>query len=88
MAREGNVSPAPRQQPNGRSLIQLRRRITEVLRLWDRDPAHIDVVEVLDLPASLEQAIAATTKQRRELEEQSRAVQRDMEQTMRRLQLS
>jgi hypothetical protein len=70
----------------GRSLNQLRRRIPEVLRLWDRDPAHIDVVEVLDLPASLKQAIVATTTQRRELEEQSRAVQRDMEQTIRRLQ--
>lgn len=70
----------------GRSLNQLRRRIPEILRLWDRDPAHIDVVEVLDLPVSLKQAIAATTTQRRELEEQSRAVQRDMEQTIRRLQ--
>jgi hypothetical protein len=70
----------------GRSLNQLRRRIPEVLRLWDRDPAHIDVVEVLELPTSLKQAIAATTTQRRELEEQSRAVQRGMEQTIRRLQ--
>lgn len=70
----------------GRSLIQVRRRIPEVLRLWDRDPAHVEVVEVLDLPASLKQAIATTTTQRRELEERSRAVQRDMEQTIRRLQ--
>jgi hypothetical protein len=70
----------------GRSLNQLRRRIPEVLRLWDRDPAHIDVVEVLDLPASLKQAIAARTTQRRELEERSRTVQREMEQTIRRLQ--
>jgi predicted RNase H-like HicB family nuclease len=70
----------------GRSLNQLRRRIPEVLRLWDRDPARVELVEVLDLPATLKQAISAATTQRRELEERSRAVQRDMEQTIRRLQ--
>jgi hypothetical protein len=70
----------------GRSLNQLRRRIPEVLRLWDRDPARLDIVEVLDLPASLRQAISLTTKQRIELEERSQVVQRDMERTIRRLQ--
>ncbi len=70
----------------GRSLNQLRRRIPEVLRLWDLDPARVELVEVLDLPATLKQAISAATTQRRELEERSRAMQRDMEQTIQRLQ--
>lgn len=70
----------------GRSLNQLRRRIPEVLRLWDRDPARVVVFEVLELPPTLKQAIAAAATQRRELEERSRAVQRDMERTIRRLQ--
>jgi hypothetical protein len=70
----------------GRSLGQLRRRIPEVLRLWDRDPARVDVVEVVELPATLRRAVTAATKQRRELDERSRAVQREMEHTIRRLQ--
>jgi predicted RNase H-like HicB family nuclease len=70
----------------GRSLNQLRRRIPEVLRLWDLDPARVELVEVLDLPATLKQAISAATTQRRELEERSRAMQRDMQQTIQRLQ--
>jgi predicted RNase H-like HicB family nuclease len=70
----------------GRSLNQLRRRIPEVLRLWDRDPARVDIVEVLDLPASLKQAISIATKQRRESEERSRVAQRDLERTIQRLQ--
>jgi hypothetical protein len=70
----------------GRSLNQLRRRIPEVLRLWDLDPARVELVEVLDLPAAIKQAISAATSQRRELEERSRAMQRDMEQTIQRLQ--
>lgn len=70
----------------GRSLNQLRRRIPEVLRLWDRNPDNVELVEVLDLPTALKRAISVATTQRRELEEQSRAVQRDMEQTIRRLQ--
>ncbi len=70
----------------GRSLNQLRRRIPEVLRLWDRDPARFDIVEVLDLPASLKQAISIATKQRRESEERSRVAQRDLERTIQRLQ--
>jgi predicted RNase H-like HicB family nuclease len=70
----------------GRSLNQLRRRIPEVLRLWDRDPARVDVVEVLDLPSSIKRAISVATKQRRESEERSRAAQRDLERTIQRLQ--
>ncbi|HEX9559825.1 MAG TPA: type II toxin-antitoxin system HicB family antitoxin [Candidatus Dormibacteraeota bacterium] len=70
----------------GRSLNQLRRRIPEVLRLWDRDPDHVELVEVLDLPAALKRAISSAITQRRELEERSRVVQRDMEETIRRLQ--
>ncbi len=70
----------------GRSLNQVRRRIPEVLRLWDRDPARVDIVEVLDLPASLKQAISIATKQRRESEERSRVAQRDLERTIQRLQ--
>jgi len=70
----------------GRSLNQLRRRIPEVLRLWDRDPARVQIVEVLDLPASLRQAISTATAQRREAEEQSQAAQRELERTIRRLQ--
>jgi len=70
----------------GRSLNQLRRRIPELLRLWDRDPVHVDLVEVLDLPNNLRQAISVVTKQRLELEHRSQAVQRDMERTIRRLQ--
>jgi len=69
----------------GRSLNQLRRRIPEVLRLWDRDPARLDVIEVLDLPTSLKRAISVAT-QRVELEMQSQTVQRDLERTIRRLQ--
>ena len=41
---------------------------------------------MLDLPATLKQAISAAITQRRELEERSRAMQRDMEQTIQRLQ--
>ncbi len=70
----------------GRSLSQLRRRIPEVLRLWDRNPSRVEVVEVLELPATLRQAVTAATKQRRELEERTRAVQSEMEHTIRRLQ--
>src|SRR5438445_13618717 len=69
----------------GRSLNQLRRRIPEVLRLWDRDPARVDVVEILDLPASLSRAISIATKQRREAEERSQAAQRGLERTIQRL---
>jgi predicted RNase H-like HicB family nuclease len=70
----------------GRSLNQLRRRIPEVLRLWDRDPARLDVVEVLDLPTSLRKAISIATKQRREAEERTNAAQRELERTILRLQ--
>ena len=70
----------------GRSLKQLRRRIPEVLRLWDRDPARVEIVEVLELPTSLKRAISTATAQRREAEEQSRAAQRELERTIRRLQ--
>ena len=70
----------------GRSLNQLRRRIPEVLRLWDRDPARLEIVEVLELPTGLRQAISVATNQRLELEKRSQAVQRDMERTIRLLQ--
>ena len=70
----------------GRSLNQLRRRIPEVLRLWNRDPARLEIVEVIDLPTSLRQAVLVARKQRLELEERSQAVQRDMERTIKRLQ--
>src|SRR5207245_8540926 len=70
----------------GRSLNQLRRRIPELLRLWDRDPVHVDLVEVLDLPNHLRQAISVATKQPLELEQRSQADHRDMESTIRRLQ--
>ena len=70
----------------GRSLNQLRRRIPEVLRLWDRDPARLEIIEVLELPTGLQQAISVATKQRLELEKWSQAVQRDMERTIRLLQ--
>ena len=70
----------------GRSLKQLRRRIPEVLRLWDRDPARVEIVEVLELPTSLKRAIATATSQRREAEEQSQAAQRELERTIQRLQ--
>jgi predicted RNase H-like HicB family nuclease len=70
----------------GRSLNQLRKRIPEVLRLWDRDPARLDVVEVLDLPTSLRKAISIATKHRREAEERTNAAQRELERTILRLQ--
>jgi len=70
----------------GRSLNQLRRRIPEVLRLWDQDPTRLEIVEVLELPTGLRQAISLATRQRLELEKRSRAVQRDMEKTIRLLQ--
>jgi len=58
----------------------------ELLGLWDRDPVHVDLVEVLDLPINLRQAISVATKQRLELEQRRQAVQRDMARTIRRLQ--
>jgi len=70
----------------GRSLNQLRRRIPELLRLWDRDPAHTEIVEVLELPTDLKRAISTATKQRREAEARSQAAQRDLERTIQRLQ--
>ena len=70
----------------GRSLNQLRRRIPEVLRLWDRDPARVEIVEILELPTNLKRAISTVTAQRREAEEQSQAAQRELERTIRRLQ--
>jgi predicted RNase H-like HicB family nuclease len=70
----------------GRSLNQLRRRIAEVLRLWDRDPARVEIVEVVELPTNLRRAISIATKERRELEERSQAVRRDMEKAIQRLQ--
>ncbi len=70
----------------GRSLNQLRRRIPELLRLWDRDPARVDVVEVLDLPTNIKRAISVATKQRRAAEEQSQAAQRELEKAIQRLQ--
>lgn len=70
----------------GRSLNQLRRRIPEVLRLWDRDPARVAIVEVLELPSSIKRAISIATKKRREAEERSKAAQRDLERTIQRLQ--
>jgi len=70
----------------GRSLHQLRRRIPDVLRLWDRDPTRVDIVEVLDLPTNLKRAISIAAKQRREAEELSRAAQRELERTIQRLQ--
>lgn len=70
----------------GRSLNQLRQRIPEVLRLWDKDPAHVEIVEVILLPTSLKQAISVARKQRLELEDRSQALQRAMEKTIRQLQ--
>ena len=75
-----------RRDTDGRSLNQLRRRIPAVLRLWDRDPARVEIVEVLELPTSLKRAISTATAQRREAEEQSRAAQRESERTIKRLQ--
>lgn len=70
----------------GRSLAQLRRRIPEVLRLWDRDPRRVEIVEILELPSSLKNAISEATNERREAEERSRKAQRKMEQAIHRLQ--
>jgi len=67
-------------------LNQVRRRIPDVLRLWDRDPAQVDIVEVLDLPTSLKKAISITVEQRREAEECNQAAQRGLERTIERLQ--
>ena len=71
----------------GRSLNQLRRRIPGVLRLWDKDPTRLEIIEVLELPTGLRQAISVATKQRLELEKRSQAVQRDMERTIQLLQI-
>jgi predicted RNase H-like HicB family nuclease len=70
----------------GRSLSELRRRMPEVLRLWDHDPARVDVVEVLDLPTSLGDAIQDTSGRRRELEAQVKEVQRSLQRMVARLQ--
>jgi predicted RNase H-like HicB family nuclease len=70
----------------GRSLSQLRRRIPEVLRLWDHDPAHTEIVEILELPKAVREAIARTARRRQELEVRSREVQHDLETTIERLQ--
>src|SRR6266540_2126266 len=51
-----------------------------------RDPARVEIVEVLELPTSLKRAISTATAQRREAEEQSQAAQRELERTIRRLQ--
>lgn len=70
----------------GRSLAQLRRRIPEVLKLWDRNPKDVDVVEVIELPSNLKKAIATTTERRKQLEVQARKVQEDLKETVRKLQ--
>jgi hypothetical protein len=70
----------------GRSLAQLRRRIPEVLMLWDRDPSAVDLVEVLELPANVKKAIQTTTQSRRDLEVRARKVQQELEKTIKQLQ--
>jgi hypothetical protein len=71
---------------HGRSLAQLRRRIPEVLTLWDRNPSEVDLVEVLELPANVKKAIRTTTENRRDLEVRARKVQQDLEKTIKQLQ--
>ena len=70
----------------GRSLAQLRRRIPEVLKLWDRDPSDVELVEVLELPANVKKAIKTTTESRRDLEVRARKVQQELEKTIKQLQ--
>lgn len=70
----------------GRSLSQLRRRIPEVLRLWDKDPRKVEVIEQLELPEALRVAIADTARSRRELERRNQDVQRELSRTIGRLQ--
>jgi predicted RNase H-like HicB family nuclease len=69
----------------GRSLAQVRRRIPEVLTLWDRDPSDIELVEVLELPANVKKAIKTTTESRRDLEVRARKVQQELEKTIKQL---
>jgi len=70
----------------GRSLAQLRRRIPEVLQLWDRNPKDVELVEVIELPPSVKRAISTTTERRRQLELQARKVQQDLKKTIKQLQ--
>jgi hypothetical protein len=82
-------SPSPGSEVRTRMVAHLTNCAAASRRFFvfgNRDPARVELVEVLDLPATVKRAISAATTQRRELEERSRAVQRDMEQTIRRLQ--
>src|SRR5579859_3860632 len=71
----------------GRSLAQLRRRIPDVLTLWDKDPTHVELVEVLELPPNVKKAIKTTTENRRDLEVRARKVQQELERTIKQLQI-
>lgn len=70
----------------GRSLTQLRRRLPELLRLWDQDPATVELVEELEMPANVRAAVELATRGRKELEEQSRRVLSDLQAAIARLQ--
>lgn len=69
----------------GRSLAQLRRRIPEVLKLWDRNPRDVELVEVIELPRDVKRAIATTIAKRRQLEVQVLNVQQDLKKTIKQL---
>lgn len=69
----------------GRSLGQLRRRIPEVLQLWDVDPKRTDVIEVIQLPAALRAAIERSAKRREKLALEGRHLQAELQATIGRL---
>ena len=70
----------------GRSLTQLRRRLPEVLRLWDIDPTRIQLVEDLEMPAATRRLVELATKGRRDLDEQSRRVMANLQEAIASLQ--
>jgi len=72
----------------GRSLSQLRRRIPEVLSLWDINPDRVEVVEKIYLPEALKVAVERAWVSREELNGQAVKVQRDLKSTIDRLERS
>lgn len=62
----------------GRSLSQLRRRIPEVMRLWELDPERVEIVESIYLPPTLKAAVERAWASRDELNGHVIEVQRDL----------
>ena len=81
-----NFPAVPGAHTYGRSLSQLRRRIPEVLRLWDVDPAVVQIVEEIELPPRFRTAIERAAQERADLQQETDRLQRDLERTAEQLQ--